>query len=206
MKPELTIVLPHKRNPGNDAALRICLDMLQANTVSDFILLLDAAENEPLYPRVNRLFDIAPTDLCVYWASDMFPSPGWDVAMLEVYEPDVLVTNTVVEPGAIAMYGGNHQKDFGRTPETFDRDAFEIWCADGGHNAGGDPWYAPYLISKAGFWEMGGLNEDSNQEFSASDVALFRQWKETGHRVVRAQNSWVYHLQRYSDPAEQAKR
>lgn len=44
--PAFTVILPHKRNPGNDAALRICIDMLMANTRADFILMMDAAADE----------------------------------------------------------------------------------------------------------------------------------------------------------------
>lgn len=206
MTPEFTLILPHKRNPGNDAALAICLDMLAEHTVNDYILLMDAATDRPLYPRVNRLFELAPTELCIYWASDMFPGPGWDVALLEAWDCEAIVCPTVCEPGAIAMWAGNHPLDLGRTPETFDRQAFEQWCLDGGHFPQGKPWFAPYLISKQGFWEMGGLGEDYLGEFTKSDVDLFDRWEQAGRRIVRARGSWVYHLQRYSDLMEQEKR
>jgi hypothetical protein len=205
MTAAFSIILPHKRNPGNDRALSICLDMLMANTVNDFILLMDAADNQPLYPRVNALFEQATTDCCVYWASDMFASPGWDVPMLELWNDHTIVTNTVVEPGVISMHGGNHKMDFGRKPDTFNRAAFEAWCAGGGHVAGGEGWYAPYMISRTGFWAMGGLdlNVDAGLEFGGADMALFAQWKANGNRVVRAPGSWAYHLQRWSDVDEQ---
>lgn len=204
MTAAFTIILPHKRNPGNDAALALCLDMLQANTVNDFILMMDAADNQPLYPRVNRLFDHAPTDCCVYWASDMFAGPAWDVPMLACFRRDTIVNNTVVEPGVISMYGGNHRHDFGRTPAQFNRAAFEDWCNGGGHNAGGDGWYAPYMMSRELFLAMGGLEHDPTQEFGGADMALFDRAKAAGRQVVRAQNSWTYHLQRWSDIGEQA--
>lgn len=201
----LTIILPHKRNPGNDAALRICLDMLEANTVNDFVLLMDAADNRPLYPRVNRMMEHAPTDCCVYWASDMFPSPGWDVPMLAAWDAETIINNTVVEPGVISMYGGNHKMDFGRRPDTFDRAKFEAWCASGGHVAGGDGWFAPYMISREAFWSLGGLDTgiDAGMEFGSADQAFFDAWKASGRRVIRAPGSWVYHLQRFSDIEEQ---
>lgn len=201
-----TIILPHKRNPGNNAALSICLDMLQANTVNDFLLLMDAATNEPLYPRVNAMMRAATTDKIVYWASDMFPAPGWDVPMLAACEPGVIVNNTVVEPGVISMYGGNHKRFFGATPETFRRAAFEEWCAGGGHNAGGEGWFAPYMMYRANFLDMGGLPEHLPADamgFSGGDEWFFETWKAAGRKVIRAQNSWVYHLQRWSDEGEQ---
>lgn len=205
MTAAFTLLLPHKRNPGNDAALRICLDMLMANTVNDFILIMDAAENAPLYPRVNAIVQQATTEYVCYWASDMFPSPGWDVTMLALADAHTFVNNTVVEPGVISMYGGNHQQDFGRKPETFNRTAFEAWCAQGGHVAGGEGWTAPMLFPRQGFIDMGmyDLRIDAGLEFGGADMALIAQWKASGHQVVRASGSWAYHLQRYSDVEEQ---
>ena len=206
MTAAFTIILPHKRNPGNNAALAICLDCLQTNTVSDFILIMDAATDEPLYPRVNRMVGQAETQICVYWASDMFAAPGWDVPMFDLITENIhtIVNNTVVEPGVISMYGGNHRADFGRRPETFDRAAFEAWAANG-HTAGGDGWFAPYMFPTRGFIELGGLDTtiDADWEFGSADMALFDKWKAAGHNVVRAPGSFVYHLQRYSDVGEQ---
>lgn len=205
MSAVFTIILPHKRNPGNDAALRICLDMLAANTAHDFILIMDAAVNSPLYPRVNAMVQQAATECLVYWASDMFPSPGWDVPMLELWNAQTFVNNTVVEPGVISMYGGNHKKDFGRRPETFDRAAFEAWCAGGGHVAGGEGWMAPYMFPRQGFLDMGSydLTIEAGLEFTSADSAMFDRWRAAGNAIVRAPDSWVYHLQRYSDIDEQ---
>lgn len=205
MSAAFTLLLPHKRNPGNDAALRICLDMLMANTVHDFKLIVDAAENAPLYPRVNAMVQQADTEFLCYWASDMFPSPGWDVPMLERIDDHAFVNNTVVEPGVISMYGGNHKMDFGRRPDTFQREKFEAWCAAGGHVAGGEGWTAPYLFPRQGFLDMGcyDLTIDAHLEFGSADSALFARWKAAGNQVVRAPGSWAYHLQRWSDVEEQ---
>lgn len=205
MTAAFTIILPHKRNPGNNAALAVCLDMLQANTVNDFTLIMDAAFNEPLYPRVNAMFASAPTDCCVYWASDMFAAPGWDVPMLAAWDVDTIVNNTVVEPGVISMYGGNHKADYGRRPDTFNRAAFEGWAAGGGHDAGGEGWFAPYMISRTAFIAMGCLDTaiDAGLEFGGADMAFFDKWKASGRQIVRAKGSFTYHLQRYSDIEEQ---
>lgn len=206
MTAAFTIILPHRRNPGNDKALAICLEMLSTNTHHDFLLIMDAAANEPLYPRVNAMMRAATTDRVVYWASDMFPSPGWDVPMMAACDTGTIVNNTVVEPGVISMYGGNHLKNFGCTPDGFNRSAFEAWCAEGGHNAGGEGWFAPYMMCRQQFLEMGGLPENIPLDasgFSSGDQWFFEQWKAAGRKVVRAQNSWVYHLQRWSDEGEQ---
>lgn len=207
MSAAFTIILPHRRNPGNDAALSIALDMLYANTVHEFILISDAAYDKPLYPRVNAMMQQATTDAVVYWASDMFPAPGWDMPMLERFNPLTFVTMVVVEPGAIAMHPDNVHKDFGRKPETFDRAAFQTWVTSGSapipNNFG---WYAPVMYPRAGFFEFGGLDDTGmsgdHHGFTSADVALFERWKAAGRHIQRA-SSWCYHLQRYSQEDEQ---
>ena len=202
---DFTIILPHKRNPGNDAALRICLDCLMQNTVNDFTLIMDAAYNKPLYPRVNAMIAQATTEACIYWSSDMFAAPGWDVPMLALYAPDAFVTSILIEPGVIGVYPDSIHQDFGRRPDTFDRAAFEDYCANA-EIPGGLGWYAPVLYPRTPFLDMGGLADGlpgDHHGFTAADITLFEAWKAAGNRIVRAR-SFAYHLQRWSEPAEQA--
>lgn len=198
-----TLILPHKRNPGNDMALKICIECLMANTVSDFILSIDAAYDQPLYPRVNAMIAAAQTDACIYWSSDLFAAPGWDAPILALYAPDAFVTSVIVEPGAIGVYSENITHDFGRKPETFDRAAFEAFCP-GAEIPQGQGWFAPVLYPRTGFLRMGGLRTDltGDNGFTGADMWLFDQWKAAGNRIVRAR-SFAYHLQRWSDPVEQ---
>lgn len=207
-----TIVLPHKRNPGNDRALAVCLSCLFENTVNDFLLITDAATDAPLYHRVNSMVQLAPlpNDICVYMASDMFLAPGWDVPMLEAILKDwgqvipPFVTNIVVEPGVISMSGQNLQADFGSKPETFRRGTFELWC-ETAPMLEGKGWVCPYMFSRQRFLELGGLSEYTHTDhrgFNDSDTELFRRHEEAGGRIQRVQ-SYVYHLQGFSDPEEQ---
>lgn len=199
-----TLIFPHRRNPGNDKAAKIALDMLLDNTVNDFIILMDAADNKPLYPRVNAMIAAAPTEWCIYWSSDMFPAPGWDVPFLEAAAPDTFVTSCLVEPGVIGVWPHNIKHDFGRRPEEFDRAAFEAFC-ETVETPGNDGWYAPVLYPKTGFLEMGGLACDlqgDHHGFTPADIVLFDKWKAAGRQIKRVR-SFAYHMQRYSEPTEQ---
>lgn len=205
MSAAFTIILPHKRNPGNNRALEIALRTLQDNTVNDFYLLMDAAVNSPLYPRVNAMVEQARTDYCVYWASDTFAAPGWDIPMLAAVNEYTFVTGVVVEPGAIGINPENIGKDFGRHPETFRRAEFEAWCESAPVPSGiGFP--APYMFPRDGFLFYGGLDDSGlrpdHHGFTGADDALFDRWRETGHQIRRAR-SYFYHLQRYSELDEQ---
>ncbi len=201
-----TVILPHKRNPGNDAALRIALDMLLANTASDFILMMDAAYDAPLYSRIDSMVRAASTPICVFTNSDMFMSPGWDAPMLDCIDSRTFVTNTLVEPGAIGIHHMNVCHDFGRKPEQFNRPAFETWSKTAAA-PGGEGWYAPYMFPRDGYLAYGGLElyapSTQHGAWTTSDIDLFERWKAGGNRVVRAPNSFTYHLQRYSDVEEQ---
>jgi hypothetical protein len=205
MSADFTILLPHKRNSGNDDALRIALDCLMTNTVHDFVLLMDAATDAPLYERVNQMVRNAPTECCVYWCSDLFAAPGWDEPMLARYNDHTFVTNVVVEPGVIGIDPRNIGKDFGRKPETFQREAFERWALNEAPLPSGIGFPAPYLFPRAGWLAHGGLEvglRGDHHGFTNADVELFARWRASGNAVVRAR-SYVYHLQRWSELDEQ---
>lgn len=204
----LTVILPHKRNPGNDKALQVALDCLFTNTVNDFKLIIDAAYNEPLYERINRMVAQADTEYCVYTASDTFMSPGWDVPMLAAVNNHTFVTGVLVEPGVISIFNDNVGWDFGRRPETFRRDEFEQWCFDHAPSLNLSPrgWYAPYMFPRVQWLEFGGYNTElvSEDGFTGADQDLFEAWEKMHMDIVRVR-SYAYHLQRYSDEAEQVK-
>lgn len=200
-----TVILPHKRNPGNDDALAVCLDCLARNTVNEYALIMDAAFDSPLFPRVNRMIEQAHTERVVYLASDMFFAPAWDVPMMEAWTPELIITNVVVEPGAIAMHPMNYHRDFGRKPATFQRERFEAWARSSeAELTGGEGWYCPYMVSRDYFLAMGGFDTTltSPDGFTPADVDFFARWKAMGRGVKRVK-SFIYHLQRYSDEDEQ---
>lgn len=212
MTPPMTIILPHKNNPGNNDALRLCIDTLMANTRTEFNLLMSCAYNQRLFPAVDRLIRQCETDCFVFWNSDMFAAPGWDIPMLELFDYNTIVNPILTEPGAIGIHTENVGWDFGRKPETFRRDEFEQWAASGSAPVpSGEGWYAPYMMSKQRYIDIGGLDLDDGNitpadgfNLRALDIEMFEKHKAQGGRVQRAV-SYVYHLQHYSAPEEQTK-
>lgn len=212
MTPPMTIILPHKNNPGNNDALDICIDCLMRNTHSEFNLLMSVAYNQRLFAAIDRLFRQAQTDVCVFWNSDMFAAPGWDEPMLALFDYNTIVTNVLVEPGAISMDGGNCQADFGRKPGAFRRAEFETWVTSGqAPMLAGEGWYAPYMLHRQRYLDLGGIPLDDTDVLEIDgfntrplDIDFFQKHKANGGNVRRAA-SWTYHLQRFSDPVEQTK-
>lgn len=205
MTPAFCVLLPHKRNPGNDSALAIALDCLMRNTRHDFILFMDSAFDSPLYPRMNALVENAPTDCCVMLSSDLFVAPSWDVPMLDLYNENTFVTNIVVEPGAIGVHPQNLQRDFGRKPDSFRRSEFEAWAqSEDAPFMGGEGWVVPLMFSATRWLELGSVDTSDGCDFPEipPDQALIDRHKAEGGFVERAK-SYTYHLQRFSDESEQ---
>lgn len=199
-----TVILPHKRNPGNDAALRICLDCLFANTVNDFHLLMDVAADKPLYERIHNLVMQATTECVVYTCSDTFHAPGWDVPMLAAFQPNRLVFGVVVEPGMIGVHEGNLQGEFGRRPEQYNRSGFEAWAAGHPTPPAGYGFPAPMMFGKTLYLQYDYPFEQAlTAEFYPRDDVIIDRMI-AANAVERARvNSYFYHLQRYSDLEEQ---
>lgn len=203
-----TVILPHKRNRGNDAALSIALDCLFTNTRFDFHLLIDAATDAPLYERINRMVRQADTELCVYTASDIFLAPEWDIPMLAAVNAHAFVTGILVEPGVMGVSEQNVSKDFGRKPETYRRSEFEAWVLGEATtlNVQGAGFPCPYMFYRDAWLRMGGLQTDlhSDDGFTDADTNLWNRWRTAGNTIQRVK-SYAYHLQRYSSEAEQTK-
>lgn len=207
---DFAVLIPHKRNPGNDAALRVCLDCLFANTVHDFHLLIDAATDAPLYARMNALVERAPTDLCVMLSSDIFVAPRWDVPLLEAFHAGAWANGVVVEPGMIGVHSANVECDFGRTPQDFRRAEFEAYSAAAVVPQGAG-WVVPLCFSRHDWKARGGLDVTLDAQTDAdgfpylpADEALIQRFQATGG-VLRRVRSFAYHLQRFSSTFEQHK-
>lgn len=200
-----TVILPHKRNPGNNRALKVALDCLETNARYDHHLIIDAAEDKPLYERVNKMVEQATTKIVIYTASDMFPNKNWDDEMLKVYVDNAIVVPIIVEPGVIGIHSANIEHDFGRTPERFKRKEFENWCETAPIPNG--YWFAPFLINRNRFLDLGGLQtnlQGDHQGFSPADVVLFEKHLANDGYIAKA-HCYIYHLQRWSQIEEQNK-
>ncbi len=131
--PAVSVLLPHLRQDVNDRALAICLQTLVDNTDVDYEIIIEAvAERRDIYTVCNSMAQRANAKWVVFHNSDVFMAPGWAKPMLEAAQPNRIVAGIIVECGAIGVNILNHHRNFGMTPETFDRTAFERWVKWGG--------------------------------------------------------------------------
>ena len=77
-RPQISIIIPHLREPQNDKALQIALACILDNTDLDYELMVEAvATRRDIYPVLNNMAQRARADWIVFSNSDVFFAPGW---------------------------------------------------------------------------------------------------------------------------------
>lgn len=205
ISPQLSILIPHLRNHANDQALAIALSCIAENTSVDYELIIVADTGNDVYSLYNQLAAQASADWIVFSNSDVFFAPGWAEPMLDAAQPDTIVAGVLVECGAIGVNIQNHHRDFGMTPGTFNRAAFEQWCDQTPEIPHGAGWYMPSLHHRETFLSMGGFDVSKGRfPVDELDTEYWERWRKSGHKVLRVA-SYAYHIQNYSNPTEQQK-
>lgn len=202
--PSFSILIPHKRDPENDKALRIALDCIAANTLNDYELMVDTTTPADPYVCINSMAERAASDYIFLSNSDIFVSPNWDVDLLAKANPTTIVNATLVEPGAIGVHEANIHRSFGMRPETFDRIAFEQYVASNPELPAGNGFVYYALIHREMFLGKGGFDLSRGHFPEPLDRYFFDQWESDGLDIVRAR-SYIFHLQNWSNPLEQQK-
>jgi len=202
---DISILIAHKHEKANDQAFVVALKTIVENTVSDYELLVDTTTPANVYAIYNRLAAVATAEYIVFSNSDVFLAPGWDAPMLEAAAPDTIVTGVIVECGAIGVAIDNVHRNFGMRPDTFRRAEFEAWVQAGVHIPPTDGWYFPSLHPRQAFLDRGGFDLTKGVfPVDPLDIIYWDTWRKSGRKVRRVP-SFCYHLQFYSNKAEQKK-
>lgn len=212
MTPAISILIPHLRNADNDKALKVAIDCIIDNTDIDYELIVESvATRRDIYPVLNNMAHRARAEWLVFSNSDVFLAPGWASGFYECRDNDKIVTGVIVECGAIPVNDLNYERNFGRTPETFDRAGFEAFVSSDNARAvlmdkmskGGRGWYFPCLLHKRTFNHFGGFDTSLGKfPDDPLDKYAWDKWAAQGKGFARA-DSWCYHLQNYTsdDPS-----
>lgn len=217
MTPAISILIAHKKERENDKALKIALDTIVDNTDVDYEVFVRAVtEYQDCYAVYNEMAQYAKGEWLVFHNSDTFVAPRWASEMLKIAAPDAIVGCVLVECGAIGTARQNVNLDLGRTPDTFQRTAFEQWAASQYPNTFMNPgygdteadkaciWYFPCLINRQTFIESGMFGTAQGWPYP-NDIEYFNKWVADGRRLLKA-SSFIYHLQAWSVKENQEKR
>lgn len=201
---QISILLPHKHDPENDKALMIAIASIIANTRCDYELLVDTTTPAEVYTVVNQLAQSANSEWLFFTNSDIFVAPHWDEVLLHYARPDLMVKPTLVEPGAIGVHHANIWANFGMTPETFRQSEFEAFCATNPPIPSLEGFYYYALINREEFLKRGAFDLTRGAFPTPLDIFFDDAWKKEGNSILQVP-AYVYHLQNYSNPAEQVK-
>lgn len=202
---DISVLIAHKHEKANDAALKVALDTIVDNTVHDYELLIDSTTPANVYQVYNQLAVRASAPYIVFTNSDVFFAPRWDIPMLVAADPDAIVTGVIVECGAIGVATANVHRDFGMRPQTFRRKEFEEWVEKEQPLPPGDGWYFPSLHNRQAFLDMGGFDLTKGTfPTEPLDILYWNTWRERGG-IIKHVRSYCYHLQHYCAAEEQTK-
>ena len=196
-----SVIIPHKHGKLNDECLALCLKMLKENTRNDYDVLVDDRNMDP-YQIWNETVPLAKGEVVVMSNTDVLMAPGWDEMVLHA-APNAIVTGYLVECGAIGVHQTNIEKDFGRTPAAFNRDAFEKFVAI---NSNDKPaikeergWYMPCAMNREWFRQTGGFDTGKGRFPAPLDIYFWESClKHPSFRLLRAK-SYAYHFQNLSN-------
>lgn len=204
--PGLSILIPHHSTPLNDAALAINQRMLRENTANPDCEVIVVHEYGDPYRFWNDFSDKARYEHLAFSCSDMLMAPGWDVLMQAHVDDQTLVTGYIVEPGVIPVCHRNIVADFGKSPERFDRPAFEAFSrsCETSDVRDGYGWYMPLMVTKSFFRAMG--KYPCERPFPhPNDLAFWGTCESRGARFLQVR-SFSYHFQNLSDVRHDSKR
>jgi len=197
--PDITIIIPHKSTVSNDKAMMLNISMLLKNTRNSLEIIIDTEVPKDPYKIWNEAAKIARSDILVFSNSDVLMAKDWDTWFFEHMQDNAILVGYLVEPGNIGVASENIHRDFGRTPDTFDRDAFEGFaeCSKVPIIKEERGWYMPCAVWKEWFLSTGGF--DTTLGFPNPNDILF--WnkcvKEYGTKLFRVR-SFAYHFQAQS--------
>lgn len=195
---DLSIIIPHKSTRDNDKALSMAIASIVREDANIEVLIDTTVPKDP-YIVCNEFAKTAKGDLLVFSNSDVIFAPGWVMPFTLHTVPNTIVVGYLVESGIIGVASENIHRDFGKTVDAFDKQAFDFWAS-----SRFDPpvkeergWYFPCCVDKEWFLSTGGF--DTSIPFPhPSDIDYWNRCRDTfGTKFLRV-NSYAYHFQRLS--------
>lgn len=196
-----SILFPHKISDINDDSLRLNVKALTRNSrfPHELILVLDPVGGtiDP-YKAWNVGLNFVRTPYFIFHNSDLIVAEDWDHPYMVHAEPDRILTNHLVECGAMGTYHKNVNLDFGKCPRCFRTADFEAWAKNYRSTVPecipGMGYYIQAMLPVELVRQAGGFPTDVPFMYRPNDALLFEAMERLGAKHYRV-NSVAYHFQ-----------
>lgn len=203
--------------------LRIFVDGLRANSAIDHQLVvhdngssdgttewlrtegityLRSETNIGICKALNGLFPLAETDHICYFNDDMWPLPGWDVALSReirrIGHPRFYLSGTMIEPEATGNACVVAPQPFGTGPIDFDPTALlRAAPALMRPHWSGSTW-PPSIVHRNMWQQVGGYSEEFSPGLYSDPDLSMKLWQAGVREFMGVGDSLVYHFMRRS--------
>lgn len=197
----LDLIIPHKATPTTTLSLATAILIAKETAVKPArVGIIIPPDFSNVYVNWNYASYMSKADALVFINDDMYMAPGWDEVILEYIEDNVILTGYLIEPGVLPVSELCTEADFGRTPDTFDRNAFEAAVEESKHNLcevveNEHGWYIPCALTPKTLHDLGDWGIIGNRYHNDKD--FFDKAKQAGIKF-RKIKLFAYHLQALS--------
>ena len=136
------------------------------------------------------------TDIVSILHSDMIIGPCYFKNMLRHLEPGKVVCATRIEPPIHPAGKEKIVKDFGDEADTFNWNAFELFCNEERTIKFGETTkgiFAPWMLYKKDHLSIGG-HDQGFAPYGYEDSDIFNRWILAGYKMIQARDSLCYHM------------
>lgn len=132
MKPAYSVIIPYLEtvNGENNPCIDMCVEYLHKNAT--YPLEIVKVTGYDYYNGVNRGVELATGDIVVLFNDDIFVGPGWDILPMKyaLEDPYNMVSTRLVESGRLPVGGGAIERNFGKSPSTFNYEEFVAFAEE----------------------------------------------------------------------------
>lgn len=134
-----------------------------------------------------------PSDIVFLGHADMYYGADFDEALLKQLDKGIMVSATRVEPNLYGPEPCKIIKDFGKTAEEFQEEAFNKWVKDNKDPKTTKGCFAPTCFYVSDWNELGGIDELFVPQ-SREDSEFAYRWVQAKKTTVQPWDALVYHF------------
>lgn len=142
--------------------------------------------------NINEMFEQASNDIVSYLQSDMVICKDYDVEVLKLIQPNMILCSTRIEP---PLHGNSGEKitcDFGLDPAQFDMESFIKYAEEQKSDKITEFFFAPFTLHKSVWNSIGG--HDTMFRRSREDSDILTRLVLSGVSIKQTWRALVYHF------------